>query len=264
MSLCLDCILFTVKGANVKENKYIDIFIMWLSLFIKNSGFGASDLLHIKIDSETFETIKSKLAFSTLINSNKAFPIRFLVFQQPENVLDGMMMRFMKFNYTQDIYMYCDIDILILKPLSLLCKNLPINTICVHSEGLLTDTNYGSAFSKEEISRLPPNSLGFSSGKFMIYGKELYSEFLDTICHLKSKNSDTYYTLDQPFYNKALYLLNKEKYNTSLLDATQISPNGHFYTKDCVLLDAMGVPGDGNFHFDKILNFYILIQMNLF
>ena len=37
-TICVDCVLFTLNGKNVNENKYVQIFYYWLSLFNKNSG----------------------------------------------------------------------------------------------------------------------------------------------------------------------------------------------------------------------------------
>jgi hypothetical protein len=266
MSLCLDCILFTLKGKNVKENKYIPIFTMWLSLLKKNGGLDASDLLHIKMDTDTFEYIKTDIAFCHLYSKNITCQIKILLVPPPSDIREGMLMRYKKIEYTQDIYMYCDIDILVLKPLKQLFNSLPINTVCAHVEGLLTDTNYGEAFSKEEHSNLPENSPGFSSGKFIIYGKELYSNFIDimeAVAAVAGEKTNKYFTVDQPLYNKALYILHNPKYQIKTLDKTLISLNGHAYTKSCVLLDTMGMPGNGELHFDKIIKYYILIQDDL-
>ena len=43
-----------------------------------------------------------------------------------------------------------------------------------------------------------------------------------------------------------------------------ISVNGRDFTRDTVLLDAMGIPGDGEFHFKKILDMYIILHSNTF
>jgi hypothetical protein len=54
------------------------------------------------------------------------------------------------------------------------------------------------------------------------------------------------------------------KIDAILLNDTIISKNLYLYSHDTtVLLDAMGVPGDGNLHFDKILNYYIMIQSDV-
>ena len=260
MSLCLDCNLFTVKGTAVKENKYVRIFIMWLSALRKYGGLGAADLLHLKIDTDTFDYLKTNIAFNGLINKNIC-PVQISLYPPPTTIREGMIMRYMKVNEMRDAYMYCDIDILIIKPLRPLYESLPINTIRVHAEGKLSDNNYGEAFTDEEKSKLSLHLPGFSSGKFIIHGKELYSQFVEMIMILYGIHDNrNYYTVDQPLFNRALYGLIKDPKQFSCIPPTFISSNGHQFTTECILLDAMGMPGDGDLHFNKMLDYYTLLQ----
>ena len=50
------------------------------------------------------------------------------------------------------------------------------------------------------------------------------------------------------------------KENKTNITPTFISSNGHHFTTECILLDAMGMAGDGDMHFDKMINFFILLQ----
>lgn len=261
MSLCLDCVLFTIKGKSVKDNKYIPIFNMWLSMCLKNAGLNEHDLLHIKIDSDTYDYIKNDLVFTEL-HKKRTSPTKILLCPPPLTVQDGMMMKYIDVDYKQDIYMYCDIDIFIMKSLHSLTNNILTNTIYVHPEGSLKKADYGGAFSEEELANLSTDSQGFSAGKFIIHGKNLYTELIKLIKKISSENSKIHYTVEQPFFNKGLYSLDKTLYtvDSSLFNNHIVSPNRHYYSKiTTILLDAMGVPGDGDFHYDKILKFYILI-----
>jgi len=265
MSLCLDCVLFTLKGKPVKENKYVQIFIMWLSICLKNAGLDQNDVLHIKMDSDTFEYLKNHPVFVALHNKNTCV-VKLLLCPPPSTIQEGMMMKYIQINYEQDIYMYCDIDVLITKPLRLLIENMKPETIYVHTEGPLVDPNYSGCFTEEEISKINKNLPGFSAGKFIIYGKNLYRDLLNSILRVSYVNSKIHYTVEQPFFNKGLYGLNINLYNIdqTVLGMDTVSPNCHFYSKNTtVLLDAMGEPGDGEIHFDKIFNFYILIQSGI-
>lgn len=259
MSLCLDCNLFTIKGKSVKENKYVHIFMMWLSAALKYGGLSAADVLHLKIDSDTFEYLNTQPAYNGVIQTGIC-PIQILLYPPPETICDGMAVRYVKVNDMRDVYMYCDIDILIIKPLRPLYESLPINMISVHIEGQLSDDNYGAAFTAEEKSKLPPILPGFSSGKFIIHGKELYLQFVDMMMMLHGLNNAIYYTIDQPLFNKGVYLLAKDPNCLRIIPPTFISSNGHQFTTECILLDAMGMPGDEDMHFDKIINFFILLQ----
>ena len=264
-SVCLDCVLFTLKDKPVKENKYISIFLMWLSVVCKHAGLTAQDAISLKIDKATFDYLNSNVIFVSLLNK-AVFQPRITICPVPSTMRDGMMMKYTKIDYTQDIYIYCDIDVMIIKPLTLFVDKLIPNTIYVHAEGLLSEDNYGAAFTKEELATLPGKSNGFSAGKFFIYGKELYTTFMNTVCGLCVDKSAHYYTIEQPFFNKSLYCLEKNKYNIDLgvLNHKTISVNLHNFSKDTsILIDFMGIPGDGDFHFEKILSAYMMIQSDI-
>ena len=261
MSLCLDCNIITLKGKKASENKYVTIFSIWLSMCMKNAGLGASDIIYIKMDADTYEYCKNTTTITSLLHY-ATVPLHILLFPPPETILDGMMMRYAKVDYTQDIYMYCDIDILILKSLRTLYENIEPNTIRVHIEGRLHDENYGACFTKEELVTISENAPGFSSGKYIIHGKQIYNDVMNIVALLCKKDS-TYFTIDQPFYNKALYVLNADINKIALLNTQYMSVNGRNFNEHTVLLDAMGMPGDEQLHFDKILNYYILWQSNL-
>jgi len=265
MSLCLDCVLFTLKGKPVKDNKYVQIFIMWLSICWKNAGLDKNDVLHIKIDSDTFEYLKNDMVFTGL-QKKQTCQVKILLCDPPVTIQDGMMMKYIKINYEQDIYMYCDIDILIMKSLKMLTDNMKPNTIYVHSEGLLDSPIFNACFTEDEMSKLPEKSRGFSAGKFIIYGKNLYTDLLNSVLRVCYGNSKIHYTVEQPFFNKALYGLNTNLYNIdrrTLVNDT-VSQNLLFYSENTtVLLDAAGLPGDGEFHFDKILKLYIMINSGI-
>jgi hypothetical protein len=172
-----------------------------------------------------------------------------------------MMMRYIPLEYAQDVYMYCDIDILIVKPLTSLTEAMKPNTIYVHPEGPLTDPNYGAAFTGEELAELAkthPFPLGYSSGKYLIHGKELYRDLMESVSRLFDENPKLHYTIDQPFFNKAVHT-GQYTVDEALFNRATVSQNYHFYSRDTtILLDAMGIPGDGDFHLEKLIQFYIL------
>jgi hypothetical protein len=260
MPLCLDCVLFTLKGKPVKDNKYVTIFNMWLSMCWKYAGLSSRDSLSIKMDSETYNHMKQDLVFTELFNAAPC-PIKLMICPPPTTLQEGMMIRYIPVEYEQDVYMYCDIDILIVKPLRLLTEATKPNTVYVHPEGPLTDPNYGAAFTKEEFAEFTktcPFPLGYSSGKYIIHGKELYRGLMESVARLFDQNPELHYTIDQPFFNKAVHT-GPYTVNEVLFNRTIVSQNYHMYSKGVtVLLDAMGIPGDGDFHLEKLIQFYIL------
>jgi hypothetical protein len=256
-TICVDCLLFTLNGKSVHENKYIPIFYYWLSLFNKNSGLTINDYLNIKMDTFTFEHIKNDFLFIS-ITQNLKCSYNILLFNPPNSLLEGMMMKYRKINYNQDVYMYCDIDVLVIK--SLKTFDVSDDAIYTHPEGSITDDNYGAAFTKDELSFLS-NSPGYSAGKFLISCKNLYNDLMNIIHEMYISNKTAFYTIEQPLFNKALFCMNKYKINN--IPINTICINGNNFTTDTILLDCMGIPGDGDFHFDKIYKFYIMIMSNL-
>jgi hypothetical protein len=192
MSLCLDAILFTVKGKPVKDNKYVTIFNMWLSMCWKNAGLGSRDLLSIKMDTDTYDFMKQNLVFTGLIRAATC-PVKLVLCPPPATLQEGMMIRYIPLDYEQDCYMYCDIDILIVKPLRLLTEGTQPNTVYVHPEGHLTHSDYGAAFTEEELATLTktdPFPLGYSSGKYIIHGKGLYKDLMEAVARLFDQNPE--------------------------------------------------------------------------
>ena len=252
-SICIQCNLFTLAEKNVEENKYVNIFEIWLRQLILKGGLYAKDVLHLYIDTRTIEFCNKNPEFHNLL-SKLPCPVKVFVFPPPNTLLEGTMYRFVYHEYEQDIYMYCDIDILVIRPIHLLLQPPQHNTLYVHVEGCIEDENYGAAFSKEEIAKLHGTSPGCSSGKFILNGKEFHKMFFERVNILYKQSNKLYYTLDQPYYNKAIYTLdtNVYKINIDLFQAPHLSINGHGFTDQTILLDCMGKPGDQDFHYDKI------------
>jgi hypothetical protein len=212
------------------------------------------------MDSETYEYLKKGIVFMPLLNAAPC-PIKLVLCPPPVTLQEGMMMRYIPVEYEQDVYMYCDIDVLIIKPLRLLTEAIKPNTISVHPEGPLTDPNYGAAFTEEELAAFTetrPFPLGYSSGKYIIHGKGLYRGLMDSVSRLFDENPTLHYTIDQPLFNKAVHT-GPYTVDEVLFNRNTVSQNYHMYSKGTtVLLDAMGIPGDGDFHLEKLIQFYIL------
>ena len=265
VSVCLNCVLFTLKDREVKDNKYVQIFTLWLSQLIRDGGMRSTDALYLYIDTETMNYLDSNFAFCNLIRIIP-FNLKIFKFEQPATLLDGMMLKYVYNMYEQDIYMYCDIDILFVKSIHLLIDTMKPNTLCLHVEGTIHDTNYGEAFTPDELELLKGNNPGFSAGKFIIYGKELHEEFVTQITALKNSiTTPPFYTLEQPILNKVMYNIDISKIilDIATLSHLSISTNNNTFTEQTVLLDMMGIPGDDTFHFDKVLNAYIVLRSGI-
>ena len=268
-SICLNCVLFTIKGREVKDNKYVPIFQMWLGQLICSGGLSAADAIYFYTDADTLEYLKQTIVF---VNLTLKIPCQlrlFVMSQRPASYVEGVMWRFIPNDYSQDVFMYCDIDILFNKSIHLITDAMKDNTICIHREGDITNHEYGNAFKKEELEKLGVGCPGFSAGKFLIKGKTLYKKLLD-IAHairVEVEYNKIPDINDQHIFNKTIYCLNMNEHTIDFttLNPPIISTNGFNFQKDLtILLDLMGMYGDGDFHYKKMRDMFILLRCNAF
>jgi len=250
-TLFLNCVLFTLADKEVAENKYIPIFCTWLSKLIQNGGLGRDDFLLISVDERTIEHLKTNSGILGTLLSYLKCPYAFRIFPAPATLLDGARIRYTPHDFKQDAYMYLDIDVLILKPLKGMLEGLEAGKLGVVSEGSLTDKNYGADMSSTD-------GVGYTSA-VMVFTAPWVQEVLFRRVGELYRDAG-YYTLDQPFYNRAVYMMPRDSRITRY-----VSYNGHNYSKeDTVLLNCGGEPGRDKIHYDKIQEVLCLINVGFF
>ena len=258
-TLCLSCIVFTLKDKAVEENKYINMFIIWLTSLIKSGGLQEDDMVYVYTDNLTIEYIEANTIFPSLQNLCR-FQCEIIVLPSPKTILEGMMMKYTIYPYEQDVFMYCDIDVFIVKSLHSLVDKMVENRIYLSPEGLLKDDIYSADLPSNYT--IDPNTVGISSGKFAIYGKDQRDslfKLINSIC----KYDSTYYTADQPFFNHVILLKLPTTLSASLdykiFDSPAVSFNTQEYDVDkTVLIDCAGATGNGQIHYDKMLSILCL------
>jgi hypothetical protein len=256
-SLFLNCVLFTLSTQEVKDNAYILIFYTWLSKLIQNAGLTKDDFVMISIDKRTFDYIKTTPKCLNYLFHKMPCPHTFMIFPSPETMMEGMLMRYKQHSYQQDAYMYCDIDVIIRKPLRTFLERTIPDKMYVVMEGDLRDKNYGADM--ECIEFTSDKNPGYTSGIWLFTGQEVYGAFLNLL-HSHYKMDAKYYALDQPFFNRAAYDLPQRNIIRDVL-TEHTSFNGHNYNRDtCVLLNCAGDVGDGAKHYEKIQE--VLIMMD--
>lgn len=252
-SVFLNCVLFTLDGREVKENQYVRIFYIWLSKLIQNGGLTKDDMLMISIDKKTFDYISTSAPSLNSIFCKLLCPHTFMIFPSPVTMMEGMQMRYEPHKYEQDAYMYCDIDVIVRKPLSTFLERMMPDKMYVVVEGDLRDANYGADMEGME------GNPGYTSGIWVITGQSICREFLIRL-HNHYKVYAKYYALDQPFFNRAVYDMSHRNIIRDVL-TEHTSFNGHNYNKDaCVLFNCAGDVGDGLKHHEKIQD--VLIMMD--
>lgn len=253
-SICLSCIIYTIYDKQIEENKYVTIFLLWLSQLIKVGGLTKDDILHMYIDKRTIEYLFNNSIFGKLL-SKISFQNQIFGIEAPKTHLEGMMWKYNHSVYTQDIYMYIDIDILIINSLHNLVESITPNNIYVCIEGLLTNSDYGADIPLEEIV---DGVKGFSAGKFIVYGRELRDNFFKTIQRFCNYDK-AYYTIEQPFFNRAIITM--ENIDVDLFVSPKVVLDPDLYNKNTtVLFDCAGEPGNGELHYSKIMDIFCLLN----
>ncbi len=263
--------IFTIKDIDVKNNKYIDMYILWLHNIIKYAQLQHNDTVVTYIDQITFDFIKTYQSFNMLPNLINNFKI--YVYPQPNNIKEGMLHRYnvqpildstMNLSDQNPYYMYLDVDVFIIKNLRNILEKLPDvpQSIFVRPEGPLLNTNYlGHILTDEQKEQLKIQNMeqfpGFSSGIFAWTNCKNINEFLFTIIQKAMIDNNTYYTIDQPFFNSAIIdnILNTRSFRFCQFDNKYIAHNviGLHKNTDIVLINLCGEPGDNKLHWDKIM-----------
>jgi hypothetical protein len=242
-----------LKDKEPKDNQYLDIFYIWLAKVIQLGGLRETDLLQVIMDSRTCEYLEQTDTIMGLLLDKLPCSFTLVSVEPPANSLEGMMNKYAFTEYTQDVYIYCDIDILISNPFHMMVEQLEEDTMYFCNEGVLSDLNYGDGFS--ESKDILKNMAGFSAGKFVILGKALRDSFFKTI-HDMCDYSTKFYTVEQPYFNKAIYLIPRDKVNVNTAALTEyVAFNGNGYNKEKTIFNDMaGNVGDGKAHASKIMN----------
>jgi hypothetical protein len=258
--------VFTISSEDPKTNKYLQIYILWLSQLIHENILTENDEYFCYIDKRSFEYLKNNQVFDSLLSSLKC-KIKINILDIPETFKEGCCNRFLHFpDYQCDILIYCDIDILLKNNIRNLFIDNNTSAFYVHPEGSLTDLNYSAHFSDKEKSQFTNLNMGFSSGKFAIKGKELAQHFFISfnIIYNSSRDAD-YYCMDQALYNYILYThIPINLINVSTIKYPIVCANlCNYDKKECAFLDFMGEPGNQVLHFDKIILAIALAHSNL-
>jgi hypothetical protein len=216
-------------------------------MLIKNGGLQPDDLLIINIDTITLEYFnKSGNVLRSLLQKLEC-PFVFYTFDPPNTPLEGMMHKYDNTEYTQDIYIYSDIDVLIVKPLSLLREKVEGNTMYIVTGRSLDHQFYSEGFPPEfPVSKDLP---GYNASIFLFSSTELRNSFFAKI-HELCDYSTQYKWVEQPYFNRAIYHLPRDTslLNTKLL-SEHVSFNDYPDTEKIIFLDLAGETSNGLSHF---------------
>ena len=256
-TICLACLIYTLKDKPVKDNMYIYIFFIWLSKVIELGGLTDKDILHIHVDKRTLEYLQQTDTVLPDLLEKLPCPYLFIQIEPPSTQLEGMMNKYLLTDYSKDIYVYSDIDILIVKPISNFTDKTNEGLLYVCSESDLKDDNYGEGFPADFIKEGLP---GYSAGKFAFTSKDLRDTFFKCVRD-NCDYSTNYYTVEQPIFNRVAHSMPEALVEFNyMLD--YVSFNGSDYNKDTtVFYDNAGDIANGLEKLKKIVSVLCLMAV---
>lgn len=265
--------LFTIQGRNVEDNRYIDMFYIWLHRVMKNGYLGSKDGILLLVDKVTLEFMKKSNLFKLLL-SKLTCNFYFFTYEQPKSLKEGFLERFYynkiisKFS-SNTLFLQVDIDVLVndnLRDLFYLSEDTIIkpNSIYLNAEANLLESNYYGFLATDEDKKLLKEkgmlqAPGFTAGTFAFTPGNKVEEFFTYIVSLFEGES-SFYTVDQPFFNKAVfkYLYKDEDLELQFYPIDDRLITFNVFSHDIsgepnpVLLNFGGEPGKESFHWDKI------------
>ena len=256
--------LFTIAGKDPKENRYIDMLYIWLTYLLKNGGLSNNDKIQVRIDQKSIDYLNETGFFGILMRNAKC-QIEFIFIDQPANASEGMVWKYStkpELIVKTKQYLYIDLDVLVMKPLSKNIPELQAGQIMIIPEGEMAHPLYvGDLLDKE----LTENMCGFTAGCFAFCSDETIERFFENVSKECLENVGAQrYTVEQPFFNKWLCLAIKRQAlplfivvnNSNIMENNKFNVNainGVYNKETCVFLNYAGEPGNGSMHYLKML-----------
>jgi len=266
-SVLLYTILFTLEDIPCHKNKYIDIFLMWISCLVKSNSLNENDTLLIIMDKHTKKYLEHQTILPKLIST-----YHYILMPAPKTLLEGCMWKYNALTrdqlafYNKDILFYADIDVIFNKSFKPIIDDMIPENIYVHEEGLFNCRFFSEGIPIEEkdtFIKCIPAIKGISAGKFIIYGMSLAVNFFNKIIEY-NKVKTNYECLEQPFFNRAIYnylCIEKKIQNlysiNNIIHWNQVDNNS-----SAIMIDFCGIPGDGYEHFDTMYGAFCLLYIN--
>jgi hypothetical protein len=246
-------VLFTLVGKDPAENRYVEMFYIWLTHILKNAGLVAGDKICVLIDKPTidFLNVENNIGF---ILSTCRISIEFWLINQPNTPSEGMVQ---KYNIedvpaiVSDCSLYLDLDIVIKAPLTPVRELIP-DTLAVVMEGNIYNDDYGGKVLPREPEK--EGYPGFSAALFAFSVGETVREFMRCVKGDCLAQDPPFYTVEQPFFNKYLYQLFIDRERPFFMIPKKYVSNNDMAPSDSVVfVNYCGDPGNGPMHVVKMI-----------
>jgi hypothetical protein len=246
-------VLFTLVGKDPAENRYVEVFYIWLSHVLKNGGLGTGDKICVLIDKPTIDFLNADFNIGFILSASR-IPIEFWLIHQPNTPSEGMVQ---KYNIedvpaiVSDCSLYLDLDIVIKAPLTPVRKLIP-DTLAVVVEGNIYNDDYGGKLLPREPEK--EGYPGFSAALFAFSVGETVREFMRCVKGGCLAQDPPFYTVEQPFFNKYLYelFINLER-PFFMIPKKYVSNNDMTPSDSVVFVNYCGDPGNGPRHIVKMI-----------
>ena len=243
-------VLFTLVGKDPAENRYVEMFYIWLTHILKNAGLVAGDKICVLIDKPTidFINVENNIGF---ILSRCRISIEFWLINQPNTPSEGMVQKYNIEEVPAIVSDYLDLDIVIKAPLTPVRELIP-DTLAVVMEGNIYNDDYGGKVLPREPEK--EGYPGFSAALFAFSVGETVREFMRCVKGGCLAQDPPFYTVEQPFFNKYLYQLFIDKGRPFFMIPKKYVSNNDMTPSDSVVfVNYCGDPGNGPMHVVKMI-----------
>ena len=107
-------VLFTLVGKDPAENRYVEMFYVWITHLIKNSGLNEKDKICILIDKPTLDFMNNEIHLGYILKKCMV-ATEFWFVPQPLTISQGMALRYSIDEFPgicSECSLYIDIDVL--------------------------------------------------------------------------------------------------------------------------------------------------------
>jgi hypothetical protein len=268
---CVYTNIFTLEGQDPSKNKYVDMFLIWLMYLAKYGRLSPADSLIVIGDEPTIDFISKQHTILYIINEKKLIisKLQFIKYNPPKTIKEGIMKRYDLADILNEpanpFVLYLDVDTLVINNIHSLVENThnARTTIYINFEygDILGDNYAGKTVSDEERTWLTNMRhiipFGFGAGIFAWQNNANIRKFFNYIRERAATCQEELYTVEQPFFNAAIVKYIREAdpdLAFSVLDEKHITFNKRVCDcgKDVILANFAGIPGDQEFHWNKI------------
>ena len=233
--MLLYSILYSLEDAT--KNKYINMFLLLKHTLQTTFTYDPKvDSYYLLCDADTQKVLE---------NQKGTRDLNYLTIPKPTTHLEGMLWKY-KLQSLLDIEgkdcMYLDVDMLSVRPLRFFPQK---DRLYALPEGNPSNENYCGSFELDA-------QYGFSAGWFVFNFGSTVRAIFDKVLKLADECKDKFYTVEQPFFNKAI-----EKTGTYICRPSIVSFNGNNYLDECRFISYAGEPGNAEFHWNKGFQLYM-------